>query len=67
MKWTWLEQMPSTNLRILVTIIMAVATGVRVIGTGWTPPDEWLYFLSAWAALDVGQFLAKRATYKAEP
>lgn len=64
MKWTWLEEMPSTNVRIAVTIVMAAATGVRVVGSAWTPPDSWLMFLTAWAAIDVGQFVGKRVTYK---
>ena len=63
MKWTWLNEMPSTNLRIFVTIVLALATGARVVTSMWSPPDSWLMFLTAWAAIDVGQFWAKRATF----
>ena len=66
MKWTWLNEMPSTNLRIFVTIVLALATGTRVIASMWAPPDSWLWFLTAWAGIDVVQFFAKRATYKSE-
>jgi hypothetical protein len=54
--------MPSTNLRILVTLILAIATGVKVLATGWNPHVEWLGFLSLWAGLDVAQYFAKRKT-----
>lgn len=66
MSWKWLETMPSTNLRILVTIALAAVTGIRVL-FDWTPPTEWLLFLTGWAGLDVLQFGAKRATFKAGP
>lgn len=64
MTWDWLRNLPTTNLRILVTLLLAAGTGGRVVFTGWAPPDAWLYFLTAWATVDVGQFLAKRATFK---
>ena len=60
--WKWFATMPSTNVRIGTTILMALGTGVRVIGLGWEPPSEWLLFLTGWAGLDVLQFGAKRAT-----
>lgn len=65
--WSWLATMPSTNVRIAVTILMAMATAVRVLATGWNPPWEWLGFLCVWAGLDVAQFSAKRATQKDPP
>ena len=64
MTWKWLETMPSTNVRIAATIVMALATSVRVVGWGWEPPTEWLLFLGGWAFADVAQFTAKRATFK---
>lgn len=66
MKWTWLAEMPSTNARSAATLLLALATGVRVVGAGWEPPDNWLYFLAALGGIDALQFTAKRATYKAE-
>jgi hypothetical protein len=62
--WVWrlVATMPSTNVRIGVTMVMALATGVRVVGLGWEPPTEWLVFLTGWAGLDVLQFANKRTT-----
>jgi hypothetical protein len=64
MSWGWIERMPSTNARIGVTILMAMGTGARVLISGWSPPDNWLWFLTAWAGIDVLQFVGKRATFK---
>lgn len=61
--WAWLETMPSTNVRIAVSLVLALATGVRVL-CNWTPPNEWLVFLTVWAGLDVTQFVQKRKTEK---
>lgn len=58
----WIGKLPTTNLRILLTLVMAAATGVRVVGTGETPSWEWLAFLCVWAGLDITQFTAKRVT-----
>lgn len=63
MKWTWLEKMPTTNARIAVSLVLAIATGVRVL-FDWNPPSDWLVFLTVWAGLDVLQFGAKRMTHK---
>lgn len=60
--WEWLAKMPSTNVRIAATILLALGTGIRVVGFGWDPPLDWLGFLIVWAGLDVTQFSAKRAT-----
>lgn len=64
MKWTWIAEMPSTNVRIGVTMVLALATGCKVIAVDWSPPFEWLGFLSLWAGLDVAQFWAKRVTHQ---
>ena len=63
MKWTWLETFPSTNGRIMLSLLLAFMTGVRVVFTNWEPPLEWLGFLTAWAGLDVLQFVQKRKTH----
>lgn len=60
MSWDFLAALPSTNVRIASSILMALATGVRVVALGWQPPIPWLTFLVAWGGLDVGQYLGKR-------
>ncbi len=59
---SWLGAFPSTNGRIVVGLALAIATGVRVVALGWTPPDSWLIFLAGLAAIEVAQFTAKRVT-----
>lgn len=65
--WTWIAEMPSTNVRIGATILLALGTGVRVVVLGWDPPESWLLFLTGWAGIDVLQFGAKRMTQKPQP
>ncbi|GIW89947.1 MAG: hypothetical protein KatS3mg109_1978 [Pirellulaceae bacterium] len=60
----WLAQLPTTNTRILVSLVLALATGARVVATGWEPPLSWLGFLLAMMGLDVAQFTAKRLTWR---
>ncbi len=65
MKWTWLATLPTTNARILCSLLMALGTcAVYLIGVllakHWTPSVEWLGFLCVWAGLDVLQFAGKR-------
>jgi hypothetical protein len=60
----WLSELPSTNARIAVSLLLALATGVRVLASWEAPPTEWLVFLAAMMGLDVAQFAAKRATYR---
>lgn len=69
----WLQDLPTTNLRILVSIGLAV---VFVIGTmiasmiDRLPPAAALTtiagFLLVMMGLDVAQFAAKRASFRAE-
>ena len=60
--WRWIAAMPSTNVRISVSLVLSFGTGMRVIWTGWAPPGEWLMFLAGMAAIDAGQFIGKRVT-----
>jgi hypothetical protein len=60
----WLAELPTTNLRILATILAMLGTTTRVLLSTWMPAWEWLAFLCVWAGLDITQFLTKRATYK---
>ncbi len=62
----WLATVPTTNLRIVVTIglfaVVVLVTVVRFAITGiWSvPPLELLGALVVWAGLDVAQFHLKR-------
>jgi len=73
----WLGKIPTTNARIIVTLLLALGTAIRywVSGhmmltgptagqwvQGWEPSWEWLAFLVTMSGLDAAQFLSKRAT-----
>jgi len=61
--WAITGKMPSTNTRIAVSLLMFVATGIRVLITNDAPPQEWLLTLAVFAGLDLGQFHSKRRTF----
>lgn len=63
----WIATLPTTNLRILLSLVMAAGTGGKVMVTTWEPTWEWLAFLCVWAGLDVAQFTAKRITHTPPP
>jgi hypothetical protein len=58
----WLGRVPTTNLRVMVSLVLAIGTGVRVLIVWTAPPWEWLAFLGAMMSLDVAQFGTKRLT-----
>lgn len=60
--WDWLSSLPSTNAGFLISVVLAMATAVKVLGWGWEPPVEWLGFIIAWSGLGTAQFLGKRMT-----
>lgn len=54
---------PTTNMRILMTLGLALGTAIKYWATaGWVPAAEWLVFLAGMAGLDVLQHYNKRAT-----
>ncbi len=54
---------PTTNLRILLTLGLALGTAIKYWATaGWLPAAEWLVFLTGMAGLDVLQHNNKRKT-----
>lgn len=67
----FLEKVPTTKIRILITIFLIGGTGALYLRyacwdispTGicmvWEPSSNWLIFLSALAGVDVTQFAAK--------
>lgn len=71
-----LDHLPTTRIRVLVTICLITATGItylmhacdaRIVetlacGAGWEPSVNWLIFLSALAGVDVTQYFAKSMT-----
>ena len=73
MSWKWAAEMPSTNVRIATSILMALLTCLVMLltalvqalfsrGQAWEPSEIWLGFLVLWAGLDVTQFIGKRST-----
>ena len=69
MMWLWkrLADMPSTNVRIFVTLLVFVGTAIGYWYTGNPPDREWLVFIAVMAGVDALQFGAKRATEKPTP
>lgn len=67
-----ISKMPSTNLRIAVTLFLVLLTGGNYLARGvpgnnegaW---DSWLIFMAAMSGIDVLQFASKRLTTKVEP
>jgi hypothetical protein len=67
--WKWLADMPTTAVRITVTLGIVIATAVKYLikgipGDGW---GEWLTFLVVMSGLDAAQFAAKRMTFQPSP
>jgi len=75
MSLNWLKELPTTNLRIFVTLCVLVVTAATYLGLAfitrvfpaldfktWVPADSWLMFLAVALGLDWGQFHSKRAT-----
>ena len=68
LSWTYVmvSEAPTTNLRIILTLMMALGTAIRywaAIGPdSWSPSPEWLIFLAGMSGLDVWQHYNKRKT-----
>ena len=58
----WLSTVPTTNLRIVVSIGCLVATCVMTLIRWTEPPSGWLLLLGAALSLDVTQWHLKRKT-----
>lgn len=71
---TFFDDIPTTRIRILVTIGLIAGTGVTYINhacdirltsllcASWEPSTNWLMFLCALAGVDVTQYAAKSFT-----
>ena len=56
-------KMPTTQFRIMVTIVMMLGTAVRYwTSITWQPSVPWLGFLSVMAGVDTAQHVAGRLT-----
>ncbi len=59
----FLGDMPTTQARVLVTLICVLGTAAKyVLSETWAPSYEWLAFLVVMSGLDATQFLVKRKT-----
>lgn len=58
-----IKNAPTTNMRIILTLGLALGTAIKYWATGgWVPAAEWLIFLTGMAGLDVLQHNNKRKT-----
>lgn len=62
MSWKWLAQLPNTQAMLATGILLALATGTRVVAIGWEPPETWLWFIAALCGIATGGVLGKRMT-----
>jgi hypothetical protein len=74
-----IEQLPTTRIRILITIGLIVATVVtwlmhacdfrtsQGVCVGWEPSANMIIFLGALAGVDVAQYLSKGLISKSSP
>jgi len=61
--WALWGKLPTTQVRITVTLGAVVATTVKyVLSSTWVPSYEWLGFLVLMSGVDAAQWLAKRTT-----
>ena|SRR5688572_6972055 len=69
MTWLWkrLADMPSTNARIFLTLLIFLGTAIRYWWTDKPPDVAWMTFIGAMAGIDALQFGAKRATFEPTP
>lgn len=58
----WIGNLPTTQSRVVVTLLLVVATAVRYFVGSWAPSVEWLGFLIVMSGLDATQYTAKRLT-----
>lgn len=64
----WLARVPTTNLRVCVTLFVVLLTAGRYVTSGtWNPSVEWLAFLVALSGVDSLTFVAKRKTQHRPP
>lgn len=58
-----IDNAPTTNLRILLTLAIVLGTAIKYwLSVEWIPVWEWLIFLAGMAGIDVWQHAQKRRT-----
>lgn len=64
-KWLLVfNSVSSTNLRMYLTCLLAMGTGIHYWATNIVPADSWLFFMGSLSGIDVAQFTAKRITHR---
>jgi len=69
-----LSEVPTTNLRVVVTLGICIATAAVYLGyalarlwfvaaKAWSPSEVWLLWLATMSGIDAAQFWAKRKTH----
>ena len=58
-----IARLPSTNLRVFVTLLLALTTAGHYYTSSWRPSTEWLGFILGLSGLDLAQFHSKRRTW----
>lgn len=59
-----LSELPTTNIKVVVSLSLSILTAIRYMIGGWEPSSEWLLFLAGLASLDTAQHAIKRFTHK---
>ena len=60
----WLADLPTTNLRIVVTLLVFIGTAIAYGVSGKPPSEGWMMFLLAMAGVDALSKIGVRATTK---
>ena len=64
-KWVLIfNSISTTNLKIYLTCVLAMGTGIFYWWTKVEPAEGWLLFLAGFAGIDVAQYATKRITHK---
>jgi hypothetical protein len=63
----WLAELPATNVRILITMLIFIATGVASEFGQKAVETEWLITLAVMAGVDLAQHINKRWTFEPSP
>jgi len=63
MRWSWISEMPVTQVRFGASILATLAVMAKyVLSTNWVPDPGVLLFLGTWLGIDTTHFWLKRKT-----